>query len=65
MYKPPLTVTVPINTWDDIKGKITELEEQLRVARKVPCEWCVGTTNLIESQGAQIEELESKLEKEI
>ena len=43
---------------------IAELQTQLRQARSTPCEWCVSTTNLIESQSAEIEELKEKIKKD-
>ena len=55
-HKETLTVTMPVTVWDDVK-------EQLNKARQTPCEWCASTTNILESQEAEIEELKESLRK--
>ena len=40
-----------------LKDEYTKVCGELYRARQTPCEWCVSTTNTLESQEAQIEQL--------
>ena len=50
-----------MNMYADALSEITRLKTELNKARRCPCEWCVSTTEQIESLTYENEELKEKI----